>query len=320
MKFILKISALILSLTLSMTTTSCVTQRAAKTTNQPTTIELYSSASPTEHYTGLSHGVNLAVVSMVEPSQMIDNSELNSRQRAIFDNAKIIFTPSLRTFVDESLSTYMKRMGIKVNSDDDNDYRLRVTVKEFKVVRGPTNGRATVILEYSLSNSNNERIFEKVARGRFISISDLAHAYQQAYDKAIADIDWQEIVDAITTHKHPEQEAQRQVRGEGDTALEHTVIRWFIDSAPKGADVTWRIVSSTPDVKNTNSNYLGTTPYESTETFDIKGLKLENSGNVQVEVSCEKNGYLTQRRRFNLRQVIEQKEISTKFNLVKEED
>ncbi len=257
---------------------------------------------------------------MVEPSQMIDNSELNSRQRAIFDNAKIIFTPSLRTFVDESLSTYMKRMGIKVNSDDDNDYRLRVTVKEFKVVRGPTNGRATVILEYSLSNSNNERIFEKVARGRFISISDLAHAYQQAYDKAIADIDWQEIVDAITTHKHPEQEAQRQVRGEGDTALEHTVIRWFIDSAPKGADVTWRIVSSTPDVKNTNSNYLGTTPYESTETFDIKGLKLENSGNVQVEVSCEKNGYLTQRRRFNLRQVIEQKEISTKFNLVKEED
>ena len=59
--------------------------------------------------------------------------------------------------------------------------------------------------------------------------------------------------------------------------MEHTIIRWFIDSSPKGADVNWRVVSSTPDVKNTNQNYLGTTPYESTESFDIKGLTFNNS-------------------------------------------
>ena len=96
------------------------------------------------------------------------------------------------------------------------------------------------------------------------------------------------------------------------------MIRWYIDSAPKGADVSFRIVSSTPDVKNTNSNYVGSTPYETTETFDVKGLTYNNSGNVQVEVVCEKAGYITQKKRFNLRQVIDQKEISTKFNLIKE--
>ena len=132
---------------------------------------------------------------------------------------------------------------------------------------------------------------------------------EKAYDKAVAEIDWQAIADALTTHRHAEQEAQKQVTGDGDTALEHTIIRWFIDSAPKGADVNWRVVSSTPDVKNTNSTYLGTTPYETTESFDIRGLKFENSGNIQIEITCEKPGYLTQKRRFNLRQVIEQKEI-----------
>ncbi|MDE5998545.1 MAG: hypothetical protein K2H04_00475, partial [Bacteroidaceae bacterium] len=105
----------------------------------------------------------------------------------------------------------------------------------------------------------------------------------------------------------------------GDTALEHTVIRWYITSAPQGADVSWRVVSSTPDVSNTNSCFVGSTPYETTESFDIKGMTYNNSGNIQIEVSCEKPGYITQRKRFNLRQAIDQKEISAKFNLIKDE-
>lgn len=117
----------------------------------------------------------------------------------------------------------------------------------------------------------------------------------------------------------PSQEANKQVQGEGNTSLESTVIRWYLDSAPKGADISLRIVSSTPEVKNTNQNYVGSTPYETTETFDIVGLTYNNSGNVQIEVTCEKAGYITQKKRFNLRQAIDQKEISTKFNLIKEE-
>lgn len=79
-------------------------------------------------------------------------------------------------------------------------------------------------------------------------------------------------------------------------------------------------LSSTPDVKNTNSKFVGTTPYETIESFDIKGMNYDNSGNIQVEIRCEKIGYITQVKRFILRQAIDQKEITTKFNLVRDNE
>lgn len=142
----------------------------------------------------------------------------------------------------------------------------------------------------------------------------LIEAYVDAFNK----IDWEAIAQQLKKGRTAKDEANKQVDGSGNTALESTVIRWFIGSRPQGADVSWRVVSSTPDVKNTNSNYVGSTPYESTECFDIKGLTYNNSGNVQIEVTCERPDYLPQKKRFNLRQVIDQKEISAQFNLVKE--
>lgn len=59
--------------------------------------------------------------------------------------------------------------------------------------------------------------------------------------------------------------------------------------------------------------------YESTETFDIKGLTYNNSGNVQIEILCEKPGYLPQKKVFNLRTAIDQKSINAHFTLVKDE-
>lgn len=286
---------------------------------KPTTIELISSAIPTDRYDNVTRGLNLGVVSNVSNS-IVDNSELDSKLRKMYEKAEITVEPNVKTFVETSMSSYIKRMGIKVNNDQYTDYKLRVTVTEFKLVRGTTSGRATVVLEYTLSNNDNERIFSKTARGNFSSSGQIVDAMDKAYGRALENMDWQEIADALTTHKNAQQENQRQVTGNGDTALEHTVIRWFIDSSPKGADVSWRVVSSTPDVKNTNSTYVGTTPYETTESFDIKGLTYETAGNVQIEVTCEKSGYLTQKRRFNLRQAIDQKEISAKFNLVKDDE
>ena len=149
-------------------------------------------------------------------------------------------------------------------------------------------------------------------------VAGAAKALNDSYISALKSIDWDRIAYFLRRADSPSGEKNKQVTGSGDTALEHTVIRWYVDSAPKGADVFWRVVSSTPDVKNTNQLYLGNTPYESTETFDIKGLTFNNSGDVQIEISCEKAGYSSQKKRFNLRQAIEQKEISTKFNLVEE--
>ena len=106
----------------------------------------------------------------------------------------------------------------------------------------------------------------------------------------------------------------------GQSALERTIIRWYFDSAPKGARVFWRVVSSVPaEVKNTNELYLGTTPYEDTRSFNILGLTYENSRDVQIEVKLRRQGYMEQTKRFNVRQAIDQQEISSFFDLVKEE-
>ena len=129
--------------------------------------------------------------------------------------------------------------------------------------------------------------------------------------------------DADTKDKTvPRGEMRKQVSRDnaGKTALEGTIIRWNFESAPQGARVFWRVVSSVPDeVKNTNETYIGTTPYEDTRSFNIIGLSYENSRDVQIEIKVRRKGYLDQTKRFNVRQAIDQQEISSFFDLVKEE-
>ena len=114
-------------------------------------------------------------------------------------------------------------------------------------------------------------------------------------------------------------EPQNQVQGYGDTSLEQTIIRWDVQSRPQGADVFWRVVSKTPEVKSTNNKYLQTTPYEATKALDIRGLTYQTSGNVRIILRCEKDGYMPQEKEFDVRMILDQEEISAFFRLVKEE-
>lgn len=103
-----------------------------------------------------------------------------------------------------------------------------------------------------------------------------------------------------------------------DTDFEQTIIRWDVQSRPQGADVFWRVVSKTPEVKSTNNKYLQTTPYEATKSLGLKGVTYENSGNVCIILRCEKEGYLPQEKEYNVRMILDQEEISALFRLVKE--
>ena len=106
----------------------------------------------------------------------------------------------------------------------------------------------------------------------------------------------------------------------GATALERTIIRWHFDSDPRGARVFYRVISSIPSiVKNTNETYMATTPLEETKGFNILGLTYENSRDVQIEVKVSKKGYEDQIKRYNVRQAIDQHEISGFFELVQKE-
>lgn len=120
-------------------------------------------------------------------------------------------------------------------------------------------------------------------------------------------------------HQLPKEEPNAQVQGYGNTALEHTIVRWDVQSRPQGADIFWRVVSKTPEVKSTNNKYLMTTPYEATKALDIKGLTYQTSGNVRIILRCEKDGYLPQEKEFDVRMVLDQEEISAFFRLVKED-
>ncbi len=106
----------------------------------------------------------------------------------------------------------------------------------------------------------------------------------------------------------------------GSTAMEQSIIRWYFDSDPRGARVFYRVISNNPqEVKNTNETYLTNTPYEETKGFGIPGLTYENSRNVTIEIKISKKGYEDQVKRYNVRQALDQQEISGFFELVKKD-
>lgn len=304
----------------SCSATKNVTSSLQRTYN----ISLECSASPDTHYNNLTHGIDVYVSSTITERSIIDASECSYITRQMIANSKINVDPTIKEFVNQQVSLYARSLGITVGGNINSDYALRISVHNFSVVMGnQSQDRGVVELEYTLTNPDNETLLRQTVRGRFVApTKDTSYSYllDRAFTEALKSINWDSIAGYLKVPKRAEQQPTTQVKGNGNTALESTVIRWNVESRPAGADVYWRVVSSTPNVKNTNATYLGTTPYESTESFDIRGLSYENSGNVQIEIKCERQGYLPQTRRFNLRQVIDQKEISTKFNLVKDED
>lgn len=107
----------------------------------------------------------------------------------------------------------------------------------------------------------------------------------------------------------------------GSTKMEDSIIRWYFDSDPRGARIFWRVISSVPaEVKNTNETYLTSTPYEETRGFNIPGLTYSNSKDVTIEIKVSKRGYIDQVKRYNVRQALDQQEISGFFELVPAEN
>lgn len=285
--------------------------------------------------------INLALVGNIQSNKFVNldygirlsvkDARANTKVLQKYDASatyvpQVRVSPDVYSFVSESSRRYMRTLGFNLDADVATDYMMTLTVNEFNVSYLSGIGWAAVVeLGVEVYDNHRQLVYPNVSAVGRANVQGSANDFNlanivlnRAYANALDDIDWDRIAFFLKKQSSPKLEANKQVAGDGNTALESTVIRWYLDSTPKGADVSMRIVSSTPEVKNTNQNYVGTTPYETTETFDVKGLTYNNSGNVQIEVTCEKAGYITQKKRFNLRQAIDQKEISTKFNLIKE--
>lgn len=277
----------------------------------------------------LEHGLRVEVASDVSADEIV---RLFDRKPKAMEKAPIyLSTIEPADFVRESLNKYIRDMGIIMYANASTDLVLKIIVAQFDVME--MTGGAKAMLYYELLDANGNILIPRqtVSGNDKTNMAKYDKVLGKSCARALSAIDWGAIAYHLKGRNanqaqavakvdtNPAQAATKQVVGEGDTTLEQTIIRWYIVSTPQGADVTWRVISSAPDVKNTNGNYVGTTPYESTESFDIKGMSYQNSANVQIEVQCEKAGYLAQKKRFNLRQALDQKEISAKFNLVKED-
>ncbi len=292
---------------------------------QPTTLDIrlnLAKDGEPNRFVNLDYGIRLKVT-----DARASNKILNIYDASVTSTPRTTIYPDVSSFVSESTRRYMRNMGFNLDADIATDYFLSITIKEYNISYLSGIGWSGLVqLGIEVHDNNRKQVYPNVTAAGRANVSGssknstlASQAINNAFVAALEDIDWDRIAFFLKKADNPALEKNKQVTGEGNTALESTVIRWFIESSPRGADVYTRVVSSTSDVKNTNQNYVGTTPYETTETFDIKGLTFNNSGNVQIEVICEKSGYITQKKRFNLRQAIEQKEISTKFNLIKEE-
>lgn len=233
-----------------------------------------------------------------------------------------------KSFFISPTVNYVRSMGLTELSPN-TDYSLYITINKADIVSLYT---ANVEISVSLKNSKDKEVYSQkgISTSKTMIYDDdsgrrkgllfvFSLVLDEAYTSALEQINWNRIASFLRTEQLPKDEPDKQVQGLGDTALEQTIIRWDVQSRPQGADIFWRVVSKTPDVKSTNNKYLMTTPYEATKALDIKGLTYQTSGNVRIILRCEKDGYMSQEKEFDVRMVLDQEEISAFFRLVKEE-
>lgn len=290
---------------------------------QPQTINLALVETPqADKYANLEYGIRLNVEDGRSDKRLIQIYDASATSKPIVN-----VNPGIGSFVPESMRRYMRILGFNMDADVATDYLMQVTIKEFHTDWLSGIGwNGTVIMDIKIFDHDRTVVYpttEVAGRaavyGNAQSASLAQQAINRAYANALADIDWDRVAFFLHRSKDPKQEASKKVSGEGNTALEHLVIHWNVNSRPQGADVSWRVISQTPDVKNQNYKYLETTPYEGAETLNIKGLNYNNAGNVQIEIKCEKKGYYTQTKKLDILSLIDDNDVSYMFRLVPED-
>ena len=187
----------------------------------------------------------------------------------------------------------------KARMEESNAFNIQIVKEGYETIKDVISPKANAVWGNSTLSWPENLIYELKERR---IVSNVTDAY--AKDPTIPAGAAQERVTRNTS---------------GNTALERTIIRWYFDSAPQGARIYWRVISSVPaEVKNTNELWLGSTPFEETRAFNIQGLTYENSRDVQIEIKVKRKGYIDQNKRFNVRQAIDQQEISSFFDMVEE--
>ena len=274
---------------------SCGVQKNAQS-NLLNSLQVTTRRAPQHNFYDLKTGVQIKVVTT--PTEEMTGYVHHLSGKNIFT------TPTVN---------YVQSMAFREISPD-TDYKLFITIKRADV--DGWNGKSYMDMEVYLKDDQGKEVFSQgnistTAQDMMYIPNGLLEAYTQALER----VDWNRIASYLREENKANKKGQSHVASE----LQQTIIRWDVQSRPQGADIFWRVVSKTPEVKSTNNKYLQTTPYEATKALDIKGLTYENSSNVRIILRCEKDGYLSQEKEYDVRMIMDQEEISAFFRLVKEE-
>ena len=308
MKKVLLISAIVVISAISLS--SCTVTYTSSPTANITPNSLNFTREPTQKFYELNYGLETKTI---PTTPAIDKSKKIKH----LSDKNLFYAPTIQ---------YARIMGLKEKSPK-TDYKLNITINRADIDRKDEN--AWIDLNVSLEDATGKEVYSQVVNtshkkefgfvmaGQTIVLDmGISSPLDEAYTKALEQINWDRIASYL---KIEEVKSSQKVQGYGDTELEQTIIRWDIQSRPQGADIFWRVVSKTPEVKSTNNKYLMTTPYEATKAIDIKGLTYQTSSNVRIIIRCEKDGYMPQEKEFDVRVILDQEEISAFFRLVKEE-
>ncbi|MGM9838288.1 MAG: hypothetical protein ACI30A_07380 [Paludibacteraceae bacterium] len=308
----------------AVSVTSCsLFRKATPAQPQVQTINLALAGEPqADKFANLEYGIRLNI-----QDDRADKRIIQVYDASVTTSPVVNVNPEVTPFISESMRRYMRTMGFNLDADVATDYLMQVAIKEFHADWLSGIGwSGTVVLEVKIFDHNHALVYPSTeiagranVYGSAQSILMAQQVLNQAYANALADIDWDRVAYFLHRSNDPKQEANKKVTGEGNTALEHLAIHWNVNSRPQGADVYWRVISQTPEVKNQNYKYLETTPYESSETINIKGLTYNNAGNVQIEIKVEKAGYYSQTRKIDVLSLIDDNDVSYMFKLVPEE-
>lgn len=284
--------------------------------------------------------INLALTSMPQANKYVNleygirlnvrDDRANQRLIQVYDGSSTTSVPeaqanpTVMAFIPESTRRYMRTMGFNLDADVATDYLLQMLVKEFHVdYLSGVGWYGTVILGISVNDHNKTLVYPNVeVEGRASVPGDAKNfvaannAINQAYANALADIDW----DRVAFFLHKAKEDKKKTANEEGAPLDQVTVHFTIDSRPRGADIYWRVISQTPEVKNQPYKYLQTTDYESTETLNIKGLTRANAGNVQIEIKVEKDNFYPKSTKLSVLSLIDDNDVSKMFKLVPMEE
>lgn len=322
----MKTKIILACLLVSFTLHSCASKKSVPAAKKARTYTMYLNVvdNPVANkYANMDYGIRLIV------NDSRTNKSFIQTYNAKMKNATTInTTPGIGNFISESARAYMRTLGFTMDADIATDYTLQMDIKDFHIdYLSGIGWQGTVVMNISVRDNNRALVYPGVEVVGRESMNATAESFNsanmvinKAYSNALKNIDWDRIAYFLHRANSPKQEANKKVTGDGSTALEHLVVHWNVNSRPQGADVFWRVISKTQDVKSQNYRYLETTPYEGNETLNIKGLTYNNAGLVQIEIKVEKEGYYSQTKKYDVLSLIDDNEVSYMFRLVKEEE